>query len=230
VKRLFALLAPAVAAAFAMISCAARPAVEPAPRVGVESGTRITVELVPGPQYAKQARVLWYTYTVRPQVAAWLETHDGRYVATLYVTEAVVTRRYRSAPKTGRPEALPVWSHLSKEQVDAVSSPTTAAATVKYGSDQASSLPVGKYIVKLETNRSYDWNRTYTKKNSGVNGQPSLVYEAEIEVGSGPVEASFRPVGRGSVDGRDGRVQPGLNGIDTALELFTSLKVAYIPG
>jgi hypothetical protein len=39
----------------------------------------------------------------------------------------------------------------------------------------------------------------------------------------------FVPLGIGSVDGSDGSIIPGLEGIDTALTLFAAMKVAYIP-
>jgi hypothetical protein len=174
-------------------------------------------------------RVLWYEYTVWPQVAVWLETPEGDYVDTLYVTEVIVSGRYQAAPKAGRPEALPVWSHLAKGPIDAVSSPTTVGAPIRYGNGRAARLPAGKYVVMLETNRSYDWNASYTKKNSGVNGQPSLLYRAELELGGGRSEARFEPYGRGSVDGSDGERRLGLEGIDTALRLFSELGVSYLP-
>jgi len=111
--------------------------------------------------------------------------------------------------------------------VDAVSAPTAAGDTVAYGSDLAARLPAGVYVVKLETNRSYDWNNRYTKQNAGVNGQPSIVYRAELTLGGDRAEAVFQPFGTGSVDGSSGAVRDGLAGIDTALHLFSSLSVAY---
>lgn len=209
-------------------ACAGEPAALPAPKPGVVSGPRIELRLEPGPQYAKDRKVLWIEYTVRPQVAAWIETSDGRFLDTLYITEIAVTGKYRAAPKAGRPEALPVWSARRSGSADAVSSPTTVGSAVVYGNGIASRLPAGTYVVMLETNRSYDWNDSYTKKNAGVNGQPSVVYRAELEIGTGPREARFEPIGIGSVDGSDGEIRPGLEGIDTALELFSSMTVKYL--
>jgi len=210
-----------------LAACAGAPERLPEPEAGVQSGPRISLSLEPGPHYAKDAQVLWIKYTVWPQVAVWLEKPDGTYVDTVYVTEIIVTGDYNAAPKRGRPEALPVWSHLPKENVDAVSSPTTVGSTVKYGNGLAARLPAGEYVVKLETNRSYDWNATFTKKTSGVNGQPSVVYAARLVKGGERTESTFLPVGTGSVDGGDGNIRPGLDGIDTALELFSELKVSY---
>jgi hypothetical protein len=75
-------------------------------------------------------------------------------------------------------------------------------------------------VIKLETNRSYDYNDSHPRK-AGVNGQPT--------VGAGGSEATFEPIGTGSADGSDGTVRLGLQGIDTALQLFNSTKVSYEP-
>ncbi len=227
-----AAVALALALAACLASCAGKAeqaAVQTAPAAGSgsQSGPRFSLRLEPGPQYTKDMHILFYSYTVRPQVAVWLESPDGRYLDTMYVTEVVVTGKFAAAPKKGRPEALPVWSHIDKSGTDAVSSPTAKGSSVVYGNDLAARLPAGTYVVKLETNRSYDWNATYTKRNAGVNGQPSLVYRAEIAIGGERAEALFQPIGTGSVDGSDGAVRPGLTGMDTALELFSSMKIVY---
>jgi hypothetical protein len=222
----------ALAALSLLAGCAGSPEQASGPMLGIQSGTRFELSLEPGPEYAKDMKVFLFKYTVWPQVAVWLEKPDGSFVDTLYVTEVAVTKNYRAAPKTGRPESLPVWSALMQagvDRVDGVSSPTMVGATVTYGNDLAARLPGGTYIVKLETNRSYDWNSSYTKDNAGVNGQPSLVYAAELTIGGQADEATFMPIGTGSVDGSDGDIRPGLEGIDTALQLFASMKVAYRP-
>jgi hypothetical protein len=81
---------------------------------------------------------------------------------------------------------------------------------------------------RLEINRAYDYNETYTKKNAGVTGQPSLIYSCEINVGSGPSRGVFAPWGTGSLDGSDGTVKPGLAGITTALHLLQSAEIQYV--
>lgn len=217
----------AAALMLGLLSCAGEPETRPAPVPGAQSGTRFELLLEPGPEYSKDMKIAWFSYTVWPQVAVWLEGADGTFIDTIYVTELAVSKDYTAAPKTGRPEALPVWSAIKRGGADAVSSPTTVGSTVSYGNALAARLPAGDYVVKLETNRSYDWNHAYTKKNAGVNGQPSLVYEARISVGKGPAMAGFKPIGHGSVDGSDGAIRPGLEGIDTALSLFSAMKIMY---
>ena len=133
------------------------------------------------------------------------------------------------APAEGRPEALPVFGHLKAEAADGVSAATSKGETL-HDAGLGAGLPAGRYLVWLEVNRSYDYNAAYPKAGAGVNGQPSIVYRAELDLG-GPVasEARFSPVGTGSPDGGDGEVREGLAGIDSALELFSSLTVSYLP-
>jgi hypothetical protein len=165
-----------------------------------------------------------FSYKVYPQVALWLETPAGEYVGTLYVTAKGEARKWIAAPKEGRPEALPVWYHVQHEVADEVSAATSKGVATLGNTFHI--LP-GIYVVKLETNRSYDYNATYTKTDSGVNGQPSLVYQALVSIGSGPVRAELLPIGTGAVDGSDGNIRVGLNGLDTALELFESLELNF---
>jgi hypothetical protein len=204
--------------------CAAsRDQAVPADKV---QGPRFTLDLTPGPYYQTAAGWFIFKYTVYPQVAVWVEDADGSYLGTVYVTGKIVKGSWMAAPAAGRPEALPVWSHLRQGDLDSVSAATSAGET-RRDSDLASRLPPGDYVVKLETNRSYDYNATYTKDNAGVCGQPSIVYRAPITVGKGPARAGFAPLGTGSLDGSDGDIHAGLSGIDTALELFGSMSIEY---
>lgn len=213
----------AVLSASLLAACAGSPPPSP----GTESGPRFVLNLEPGPRYAETVGSFPGRYTVQPQVAVWLETREGKFIDTIYVTKRGESGDWRMAPKEGRPEALPVWSRRKQGSADAVSSATSTDAAVTYGNGIAAALPAGTYVVMLETNRSYDWNGRYTKDNAGVSGQPSLIYRAELTIGGDRTEARFVPVGTGSVDGSDGIVRIGLDGIDTALELFASMKVAY---
>lgn len=215
-----------VAAMAAATGCASKSSEGVQPSYGVTSGPRFVIDLKPGPYYnGTGTSFLVFRYTVQPQVAVWVEKADGTYADTIFVTSKVESGKWSQAPETGRPEALPVWSHLQKARVDAVSSATPKGDTL-YGSSLAANLPAGEYVIKLETNRSYDFNDSFAKK-LGVNGQPSVVYEAELTIGAGRSEATFKPIGTGSADGSDGTVQPGLQGIDTALQLFDSMRVYY---
>jgi hypothetical protein len=189
---------------------------------GVDVGFHL--EWKPGAAYTGKGGWFVFSYKVYPQIALWLETPAGEYAGTLYVTAKGEARKWTAAPKAGRPEALPVWYHAQREVADGVSAATSKGAATLGNTFHI--LP-GIYVVKLETNRSYDYNDTYTKTDSGVNGQPSLVYRALVSIGSGPVRAELLPIGTGAVDGSDGQIRLGLNGLDTALELFESLELKF---
>jgi len=188
------------------------------------------LRLTPGPQYASSTRfLLVIRIPLYPQVAAWLEDANGNFIDTIYVTKKAAKRSFYSAPASARPEALPVWYHRQPEQqrsVDAVTG-ATSIGPFEFHSTVGESLSPGRYVVFLEINSSYDYNDRYTRSNSGVNGQPSLVYRAEIQVGRGPTTAVLVPIGTGSVDGSDGLIHSGLEGITTALHLLTGAEIEY---
>jgi hypothetical protein len=220
----------ASAIAIAMItSCAGQQTpTEPAQ----VQGRHFTLRLVPGPSYKFISWASVFPVTIYPQVACWIETPQGDYVDTIYVTAKGARKNWVAAPPDGRPEALPVWFNLQKKRsaaADTVSGPTPAGATTRY-SALAAALPGGTYIAKLEIHRSYNYNERYTRANSGVSGQPSLIYECAIVVGEGPAKATFKPIGTGSDDGSDGGIRSGLDGITTALKLLDSAEITYEEG
>lgn len=91
--------------------------------------------------------------------------------------------------------------HDAKDtQLDAVTS-----ATPKGGIIFNAEIEDKEYLIKAEFNTSFDYNNFYTKKNSGVNGQPSVIYSAKIPADfnneSDEIKLSFD--GCGSIDGSD---------------------------
>ena len=138
---------------------------------------KISVAVNPGEAYSKRA----------PQIAVWVEDSDGTYVDTLFVTKKASGNKWIGSPKNGRPESLPDWykskgqnpaEKISKDEVDA-----TTSATPKKGIviNKDLSMKKGKtYVFKCQANQSFDYNDYYTKKNSGVDGQPAVLYEGEI--------------------------------------------------
>ncbi|MBQ3837147.1 MAG: DUF2271 domain-containing protein, partial [Treponema sp.] len=71
-----------------------------------------------------------------------------------------------------------------------------------------------------------DYNSTWTKKNSGVNGQPSLVYQALVPAGQ-KEELSFELIGSGSPDGSDGAVRKNAAGIDSAKTIVRIINMTF---
>lgn len=190
------------------------------------NGPRFVLELTPGASYRTTTRWFIFDMPIYPQIAVWVETPEGSYQGTIFVTAKAERNNWVSAPAAGRPEALPVWNHLKQGALDAVAAATSAGSTLSL-SNLAASLPAGRYLIMLETNRSYDYNATYTAAVSGVAGQPSVIYRAELTLGSGPMTTKFEPIGTGALDGADGLIHPGLEGIDTALTLFSKMEISY---
>ena len=163
------------------------------------------------------------------QCAVWLEDADGNYVRTLYVTQRASKRNWIFGPKAGRPESLPVWYHAAhyesakgaplNSDVDAVT-----AATPKGGVAFTVEIGDGTYVIKAEFNTSFDYNEFYTKKNSGVNGQPSVVYEAKIPSGADG-EIALSLTGTGSEDGSDGTIYTDVSKLTTAKTIVDKVIV-----
>ncbi|MBO4546711.1 MAG: DUF2271 domain-containing protein [Treponema sp.] len=171
-----------------------------------------------------------------PQLAVWLEDEQGRYVKTLYVTQKASGLSWVFGPKEGRPESLPVWYNASKrdskksaasndsankKEIDAVTS-----ATPKGGLVFKQKIDDGPCVIKVEVNASFDYNSVWTKKNSGVNGQPSLVYQASLPAGL-KGELALELVGSGSIDGSDGMIHKNVDGIDSAKTIVRRIDVKF---
>ena len=195
----------------------------------------VSVSVTQGADWISTARIGIITLKKTPQYAAWIETADGKYVQTLMVTSRSANNKWRGAPSKGRPEALPVWlaakaSGATKSDIDAATSATPEAGAAVTG--KAGGLVSGmEYVVRFEINHSFDYNATWPKDAkegeagfSGVNGQPSLVYEARFVAGKQAV-VSLRPVGHGAVDGSSGALIAGTDGMTSALTIVGSVVV-----
>ncbi|MBL8965511.1 MAG: DUF2271 domain-containing protein [Spirochaetaceae bacterium] len=214
------------------------------PGAGAQAARAIEVEIEAGEGYA---HTKWFgplPMKLTPQVAVWIETDSGTYVDTVYVTEASAKNRWKGGAKIRRPEALPVWAHARGVKAadglfmpdaatalpDAVSGATPKASFTKR-LDFKAPLPAGRYRVRAEVNQSFDFNATWKDKlpagdprYNGVNGQPSLVYEGLLDLGSGQASVTLTPLGAGSATGSDGKSQAGLAGFDTALQILRSIR------
>jgi len=190
----------------------------------ISNGMELVVET--GENWYGKMKVSIFSVKKTPQLAAWIEDNQGRYVLTITATGKSVKNNWISAPKEGRPEALPVWNHKRQNgsgQIDIVSS-ATPKGTVDIQIDNSSLIYGQEYNVYLEVNHSFDYNDYWTKDNSGVNGQPSLIYHAKFIAGtSGKIKLNL--VGHGSVDGSNGNITGNLESFTTAPDI---VKNAFI--
>ncbi|MBO4386560.1 MAG: DUF2271 domain-containing protein [Treponema sp.] len=171
-----------------------------------------------------------------PQFAVWLEDENGNFIRTLYVTQRASKKNWRFGPKEGRPESLPVWYHKSKnESAKTKNSPQKKSGEANIDA-VTSATPKGGVIFKAdigsanckifaEFNTSFDYNDTYTKKNSGVNGQPSVVYMADIPSNFTESEIRLKLTGTGSPDGSDGKIHPLSPLLTTAVKIVKAVTV-----
>lgn len=197
-----------------------------------------------GPEYhsAPQPVFLNITYTSVPQIVVWMETLDGKYIDTLYITGKASNSSYNSQdPELDvirRPEALPYWSHKRGIQAaDGLYTPDhnnsdldgIAAATPKVDYQVTMSAPrMGLYKLMIEVNRSYDFNEFYSEtrfpddaiySGSGSSGQPSLIYETVVD-SQKTGQYLFNLVGHGHHSGRDGSLYRDLENITTAKQIL----------
>jgi hypothetical protein len=185
----------------------------------ISKGIELAIEI--GEHWQGKMKVFLFSIKKTPQFAAWIENSQGNYVSTITATGKSVKNNWKGAPKEGRPEALPVWNHKrqnSFEQIDIVSS-ATPKGIVDIQIDNSSLTNGHEYNVYLEVNHSFDYNDHWTENNSGVNGQPSLIYHAQFIAGS-PGRIRLNPIGHGSVDGSDGNIIQGIEGMTTALTII----------
>ena len=129
--------------------------------------------------------------------------------------------RYGLKTKTAHDAKKSAAQDGSQKEIDAVTS-----ATPKGGLVINQKICDEPCVIKVEVNASFDYNSTWTKKNSGVNGQPSLVYQALVPAGQ-KEELSFELIGSGSPDGSDGSVHKNAAGIDSAKTIVKSVNVTF---
>jgi hypothetical protein len=190
----------------------------------ISNGTILTIE--PGEHWQGRMRVFIFSFKKTPQLSVWIENSQGDYISTIFVTGKSARNNWQSAPAEGRPETLPVWNYKRRnnsEQVDVVSS-ATPKGSVNIRIDNNSLIYGQEYNIYLEINHSFDYNDFWTESNSGVNGQPSLIYHAKFIAGTSE-RINLIPIGHGSVDGSSGNIVYDLGSFTTAL---TILREAYI--
>ena len=214
------------------------------PGAAVFSDSPLDLRIVPGEHWIGEGRVfLFVKIEVEPTFAVWLEDAEGRFIETLYVTGKAASSDWNATK--GRPDALPIWGRRalepqenglflpSKENPlpDSMTSATPMADTI-IPLNPVSDLEPGKYKVYLELNIAFDYNEYWKRKlpkrdpaYSGDNGQPSILWEAELNLGDDKKETvMLTPVGMGSPLGTDGLVHQ-MKGINTALEIARTINV-----
>lgn len=181
-----------------------------------------------------------------PLMAFWLEDQDGKYIETIYVAESIGKGIFQhgnrsegrwQAGEVRRPAALPYWGHkrgiqapdgyfiptVDQPMPDAVTGPTSKGDFILNSKSTAKAPCIFK--VMMEINQSWDWNGYWTNNkypgdvNYMTSSQPSLIYEALINLDTPVKEYEMKPVGHGHYSGADGSLTRDLSTITTAGEI-----------
>ena len=177
----------------------------------------------------------WLLGTKYPQMAVWVEA-DGMKPETVFVTQGAGKDKWMFADR--RPGALPVWSGIRPEkegqEIDAVTGATPGGDShnIRW---KIPNIYNGKPLsVFIEANVSFDYNDFYSKDEdspgfSDVNGQPSVVWQAEFVADNTPGQFTPEIAGHGHVLGKDSKIDPDMSHISTAAELFDYIEISYQP-
>jgi len=203
-------------------------------------GTSVTIQFEQGKEHN------------HPLFAIWLADENGNYIQTLYVSETIGKGIFKRANrKTGqwlageiqRPAALPYWGHQrgivnefgnylpspKQPEVDAYTGATPLASFILHTKTEK---PLkGKYKIMLELNQTWDWNEFWTndmypnEKEYRTSCQPALVYSADIDTTNPSAEYVMKPIGHSHYSGADGRLNPDLSTITTALQIAKKISI-----
>lgn len=215
-------------------------------QIPVSEAVSIIITATPGEKFTFVKWLGIIRLKITPTMAFWIEDTDGKFIKTIYVTQKAAKAKWIGGKNVQRPFALPVWSYArgietapgvymptkEKPLLDALSGASPKKEFSKIIS--AKDLEAGKYVIKAEINNSYDYNDTYKKGikkgepyYNDVNGQPGVVYAAEIIIGDDDATktAVLKPIGTSSVTGTSGVIESNLDKITTATKIFSEIEV-----
>ena len=181
-----------------------------------------------------------------PQIAAWLEDTDGRYLSTLYASKKIATQGWASSGGNRRKEALPYWCHrrgvvyedglyLPTKSQPLVDGMTGATPRADFNVRLKEKTGLRHFYVMVEVNHSIDFNDRYSDdKREGEpdysggpegSGQPALVYRVDVNLDSASTSFDAVLIGHSSADGSDGKLYNDLYGITSALTIVKRITV-----
>lgn len=203
------------------------------------AGSLLTLDIKAGPQF--RVTEPEHGWEITPQLAAWIETEDGQFLDTLYVTHSEAKSDYidGTGRSFARPAALPVYRHRAQRPSapgasagpDAISSasPTDNAYLIARAHTRRD-----RFVVMLELNSSFDYNAYYAKgafpeepyySDDGNPAQPSVVYRALVDTQSAMRFTLMTAIGHGHHGGANGEIDPDLSHLTTALQIVDRIVV-----
>lgn len=96
-------------------------------------------------------------------------------------------------------------------------------------------LKPGKYFIKAEINHSKDFDDSF-KEDAAENdsnysggkwgsGQPSVVWQGELQIGTRPATVQLKKIGHGHPAGKNGAIFSDLKVLDSALDIVEKIEV-----
>ncbi len=180
------------------------------------------------------------TFSEPPQFAIWLENPETKEYKTVFVTHRVAVGDWEG--KANVPVALPLWfqtfrgpssAHKSGgSQSDSDLAITGATPKADYFSIRVEVKPGSKWTCWIEMNLAGDFNDAFPefdietlKEDEFSNGQPALLYKAEITADEG---MKFVPVLTGQATWNNGEVKfgPVSEGVTTAKNVFDEISIS----
>lgn len=196
-------------------------------------GKSVTILAIKGKEYLHKFQInSFISMKTPPQFAIWLEDVNGNYVETLYVTSKIAKENWSKIKKQ---EVLPYWNYKLNSRP--ISADAVSSATPKGSSAIKTNLfeTQGKYVVCAEVNMSTDFNEYY-KKDAVVgkdnysggakgSGQPSIVYNAIVDLNLKNAIYELKPVGHSNPAGTDGKLYKDMSKITTAKNIIKNIVV-----
>lgn len=221
-----------------LIGCAASPEPVDTPQIDVDQPYlefRLTYN------YEVYEKPSIFLSKSQPTFAIWLAERRSGNFQTIYVTGKAAENKWTFAET--RPESIPVWYGVrQKEQVapgakiDAISGATPSGDTVVVQWQVPERLRTRQVSIFIEANSSYDYNAYYTDQKgtagySGANGQPSLIWKAELDF-SKSMDEEIVPeiIGHGNIRGEDHNIYPDISKVTTARDTFSYMGIRYVNG
>ncbi len=171
------------------------------------------------------------TWSVAPSYAIWALYPDGS-SQSLYATCKAAKNAWHGGGNQS--ESLPVWYRVRDlegldpegARLDAITTATPTRSTFVLHWEPAFSGANDTIQIFVEANLPNDHNDFYTP-NQGSNGQPSVIWKSSFMVLADSLIFIERPryIGHSHPKGIDSEVYPDRNGITTAMEIFSAIRL-----